>query len=329
MLVISVDAASPCSDAQTRAAAIATSTPFCSVSAAAPLAQPGDRIVVSPGTYAGTVSIPSGAPGDPVTLTASAPGVVLDAHGASLALKINAAHDVVVRGLAIRGGLDQAVWVGESTRITLDHVEIFKSHGPGLHVHDSSLVHLTSSTVDRNALAGIYETGADKSSLYRDDRVILNGHDPEVWHGSGIEVSGWRTTVSGCTIVGNGSSALYEHGVYVAAGASRWLITQTTIAASSGADVKAQGWGSITRSHLEPAHIGLWSQGTVSVDRTAIAGRFAVALVTRSGTLRVTRSLVSNTARAGRSLSIRGGRTTLSQTTTHGRVERTGGHLTG
>ncbi len=321
--VVHVSPAAGCSDAQTRAAAISSATPFCTVAAATALSQPGDRIVVAPGSYEGTVSVRSG-----TSIVAAAPGVTLDAHGASLALKVNAVHDVLVKGLTMRGGLDQAVWVGESRSIVLDHVEIAKSHGPGLHVHDSSLVQLTNSTVDRNAFAGIYETGADKSTLYRNDRIVQNGHDPEQWHGSGVEVSGWKTTITGCHILANGSSALYEHGVYIAAGASRWLVTQTTISGSSAADVKAGGWGSITRSHLETSRIGLWSQGSVTVSATAIAGHFAVSAVGRSGTLRVTGSLLSNSAKTGRSLSVRGGRTTLLRTTTHGRVEVTGGHLT-
>ncbi|SNT43803.1 Right handed beta helix region [Asanoa hainanensis] len=96
--------------------------PFCSISAAATEAEPGQTIVVGPGVYQESVSPPSGEPGRPITIKGYfGPGqrtTVATANG-NPSFVLSDAHDIVLDRIDISGANNPALVIDNSADVTV------------------------------------------------------------------------------------------------------------------------------------------------------------------------------------------------------------------
>jgi Right handed beta helix region len=316
---LSVAPSAGCSAAPARAQLLSGAR-ACTITAAERVARPGDRVWVAPGAYPPTRIAASGTAAAPINVVAAG-GVTIEGSNGGAALTISGVHDVAVRGIAVTGGAPQAVWINRSTRIGLVGVKVTAGYGHGIQVNSSTAITVAESKVLRNASAGIMETGADAHTLYQNDVVSGNGMGGSVYLGSGVQLAGRGARIVGCTITQNGTSNLYEHGVYVAASARGWRITGSTITRSSGSDVKAAGSaGVIATSSLGSARIGVYASGrSVTLKNDRIRGSFLDGVMVAGGDTLLSHTVVSNAAngwpRSATAAFVTGGRLTLSATT--------------
>jgi hypothetical protein len=292
-----VSAASGCAVTPTRTELVSGAW-ACTITAAEQVALPGDTVSVAAGTYPPTRITASGTEAAPIIVSAVPGSVLIDAAAGRNGLGISGIHDVQISGVDVRGGSAQAVWVNASQRVSLISVKVSESAVHGVQVNNSQAVAIVSSTIISNVSTGIMETGSDSGDIYSKDIVSGNGTGGPQYLGSGIEVGGTGTQISGCTITHNGVSKLYEHGVYVASDATGWRISGSTISGSSGADVKAGGAnGTIVSSTLGSARLGVYANGTgLTISHVHIRGSFLNGLVVAGGSTLLSHSVVSNDA---------------------------------
>ncbi|MFI7603567.1 hypothetical protein ACIBTV_00400 [Micromonospora sp. NPDC049366] len=103
--------------------------PYCTISAAAAVAQPGQTILVQPGSYTETVAVTrSGASGAPITFRAvngPAGHVQLGGSAGGHAFLLRGVHDVRVEGFSVRSsGTAEPVLVDGSTAVTVDTLTV-------------------------------------------------------------------------------------------------------------------------------------------------------------------------------------------------------------
>ncbi|MEV0985856.1 PKD domain-containing protein [Streptomyces sp. NPDC049949] len=123
----------------------AQAAPFCTISAAARVAGPGQTVRIGPGLYEEAVTVDrSGEPGKPITFTGDADHIY-DAH-LTKALTFSGAAHVVVRGLNATGG----VKVVRSADVELDRLEVSRGMLESLVVGEGA----TDVRVSRSRLKG-------------------------------------------------------------------------------------------------------------------------------------------------------------------------------
>ncbi|WP_441250427.1 PKD domain-containing protein [Kitasatospora sp. McL0602] len=211
-------AAATCSD---NAVAGSKATPFCTVSAAAAVAQAGQTVHIAPGFYAGDVHLTrSGTPGAPITFEgpdqrpnyltpyADLSGV----HG----LTLDGVHDVAVRHLVTKG-TEGAVVVTGSSKITLDDVSVAQDGG------------------DKGTHPGVLITGASSD-------VTLSHSQLSYTTGDAVAVA---QGVTGAVITTNLVNRAQGDGISVK-GATGTVITGNTVNHSNGPAVEISGAASAT-----------------------------------------------------------------------------------
>jgi hypothetical protein len=250
-----VDAANPaCSDAQDRAPDALM--PFCSVTRAAVVAQPGDTVHIAPGRYRGVVRPGrGGAPDAPIRFVADGPGVVLDAGGAANAVLLRGTGDVQFEGMEITGGVNHGVWV-EADRVRLSRVTVRANAGAGVQIKSGAATEIAASELRDNGRAGLLELAGGRDTRVADGVVAGNGRDGAPYNGDGIQLGGTGALIERTKIRGNGDSQ-YEHGVYTAAGSAGWLLRDNVLAANAGANVKAGGVGELRDNRITDGRWGL------------------------------------------------------------------------
>ncbi|MFJ7264530.1 PKD domain-containing protein [Streptomyces globosus] len=156
------NSSSSCSDGGSGSQAV----PFCSISAAAKVVAPGQTVRIKTGKlYDEAVTIDrSGAPGKPVSFVADGPEGRMAGLGAQ-PLTISGASHVVVRGLALTGGIR----VNRSADVQLDHISAHvRSRTEALVVGEAS----TDVRVSRGLFYGIrIEGGSQRTVLARNEIV--------------------------------------------------------------------------------------------------------------------------------------------------------------
>ena len=201
-------------------------------------------------------------------------GAVLDAAGARFALSLRDVADVVVRDLVLAGGTAQTVWVERTRGVALERVVVQGSAGAGLQLRDSTGFSLTASRVQDAASAGVMELTGVTDSSYADLVVTRNGRGGAAYNGDGLQLSGTRVAVRDVVTTDNGSSALYEHGLYVSAAARSVVLDGVRSSGNAGVAVKLGGSGSLQGSVLVDDRIALycgttdgagWTVGTTSL----------------------------------------------------------------
>ena len=186
------------------------------------------------------------------------PGAVLDAAGARFALSLRDVADVVVRDLVLAGGTAQTVWVERTRGVALERVVVQGSAGAGLQVRDSAGFSLTASRVQDAASAGVMELTGVTDSRYADLVVTRNGRGAAAYNGDGLQLSGTRVAVRDVVTTDNGSSALYEHGLYVSAAARSVVLDGVRSSGNAGVAVKLGGSGTLQGSVLVDDRIALY-----------------------------------------------------------------------
>ena len=96
--------------------------PYCTISAATAVAQPGQTIVVGPGTFRESVSPASGEPGKPITIKGYfGPGerTIVSSTDGKPAFVLSGAHDVVLDRIDLSGANTPSLIIDSSTDITV------------------------------------------------------------------------------------------------------------------------------------------------------------------------------------------------------------------
>ena len=185
-------------------------------------------------------------------------GAVLDAAGGRFALSLRDVADVGVSDLVLAGGTAQTVWVERTSGVSLTRVVVQGSAGSGVQVRDSTGFSLSASHVQDAASAGVMELTGVTDSRYAGLVVTRNGRGPAAYNGDGMQLSGTRVSVRDVVSTDNGSSALYEHGVYVSAAARAVSLVGVRSSGNTGVALKLGGSGTVEGSALVDDRIALY-----------------------------------------------------------------------
>ncbi len=186
------------------------------------------------------------------------PGAVLDAAGARFALSLRDLSAASVTDLALVGGTAQTVGVERTADVALERVVVQGSAGSGLQVRDSAGFALRASRVQDAASAGVMELTGVTGSSYSDLVVTRNGRGAAAYNGDGMQLSGTRVSVRDVEATENGSSATYEHGVYVSAAARGVTVSGLRSSGNAGVALKLGGSGTLEASALVDDRIALY-----------------------------------------------------------------------
>lgn len=185
-------------------------------------------------------------------------GAVLDAAGARFALSLRDVADVTVGDLVLSGGTAQSVWVERTRGVTLERVVVQGSAGSGVQLRDSTGFVLRSSRVQDAAAAGVMELTGVSDSRYEGLVVTRNGRGAAAYDGDGLQLSGTRVSVRDVVTTDNGSSPMYEHGLYVSSAARSVSLTGVRSSGNAGVAVKLGGSGTLEASALVDDRIALY-----------------------------------------------------------------------
>lgn len=273
-LLSALAAALPAAAAQARTVDLSTGAALTSALASA---APGDVLRLAPGTYRGTFRpTVSGTAASPIRLVAAAPGVVLDGGTAANTLKLISVGHWSLQGLTITGGASQAVWIESTQDVTLDGVTVTASPGVGVELKHTAGTTIQHATLTANGSAGVLELAGTTGTRILANDIERNGIGHATYNGDGIQLGGTGALVSGNTLVRNGDPGPYEHGVYTAAAATGWTLSDNTISDSGGADIKAQGSGTVAGNRLTNGMYGLVlasNPAPVQVTGNTLSGR--------------------------------------------------------
>ena len=174
--VIWVDNASGagCADA---AGSGAQAQPFCTIQAAANLAQPGQTVEVEPGVYNAENDITaSGTASAPITIEADAQEAPVAIGGVAHAFDVTGASNIVISGFQINGTTAEPILISGSSDVTVRRLTInnlFESeafHNDQIHVTgDSSGI-----DISQNTLAMSTTTAVQIDAGGSDDTVTTN-----------------------------------------------------------------------------------------------------------------------------------------------------------
>jgi hypothetical protein len=203
-----------CSDAS--AVSGTDATPFCTISAAEGVAQPGQTIMVEPGVYPPVIVSVSGTAGHPVRFegTAGATSTISGQSGAS-AFLVSGVHDVVVSGFATPQAAASTVpayeVTGGASSVVIDAGDITGITGhPAVSVDAASGV-----TVSRNWLSGsgaLVQVSSGASGVAVTGNTIQEtgaGSPVSITQAPGTDVTG-NTLVTECgpaISIGSGSAS--------------------------------------------------------------------------------------------------------------------------
>jgi hypothetical protein len=281
---------SACSDAPDRLGASSAATPWCSLTRAFAVAEPGDTVHVRPGRYVGSVrAARSGRPDAPITFLAEGPGVVVDASGASAAVKLVSVSDIALVGLTVTGAALQGVWTDGSQRIAMHSLTVEHNQGHGVQIMASVSVSVSDSVIRANRGAGIVEGRGTSGGRYTDNQIVSNGVDDQPYNGDGIQLAGKGSYVGRNFIHGNGTPGPFEHGIYSGPASEGYVIEANVLSGNAGSNVKAAGSNGIIRYNLlDSGRLGLVvsdNAAPVLAYYNVIFGRYQHAvLVTRGET---------------------------------------------
>ncbi len=179
--------------------------PFCSISAAAAVADAGDTVRVGAGTYREQVTAPSGvtfvAPRKSARLVgsdsfASAPGAggAVEASVRTYGFLIRGVHDVTVKGFTLRGQGGAGILVDASSDTVVRNVTVTGSASYGINVQGGTDDRVIGAHVRHSASIGIRLLDTT-SSMVNSSVSRSNGfHGISVQGGSGAHIAGNTTT---------------------------------------------------------------------------------------------------------------------------------------
>jgi parallel beta-helix repeat protein len=294
-----VDRASPaCSDTGSGTQTV----PYCSIAPAAKAAQPGQTVLVSPGTYAEQVSpARSGTAGSPVTYRAASGGAVVVTGGASgSGFKLSSRSWITIAGFTVKGSLGNGINLSSGSHLTITGNDVSGSGKPvsGYTKRGIYLSAVTDSVVSGNVTHGNTEAGIYLDASSARDTISANtsyGNARGYTRAApGIDVRGDDNTVVGNVTFGNEDTGLQfykgaqrnlvadnvtygngDHGIDDL-GATDQVITGNTVYDNVTAGINLEG-GSVGGSVYDNISVdnGVGSPRTKSdirVDAASIAG---------------------------------------------------------
>jgi Periplasmic copper-binding protein (NosD) len=205
--------------------------PFCTIGAAAAVAQPGQTVLVAAGNYPSLTITRSGAPGAPITFQAdtlpaaqpafvSPPSSISESPVTGSAITVSGANDIVVSGFT-EGDTEQspAIAVENSSDITINSAAATTVDAPAVQVSGTS----SSVTVSRSALtavsAPVVAAGSGTSGLTVTASTIVNNDafpGLQVTGSPGAVLTG-NTVVTDCaagiTLSGGSTGAVLENNI--------------------------------------------------------------------------------------------------------------------
>ena len=196
-------------------------------------------IRVDGGTYAGFSVTRSG-----LTIEATS-GELVTVSGGTTAISITAAN-TTVRGLRVTGASVQGIRVADTSDVKLSDLTVEANGGHGITIIRTARPEVRDSRIRSNSMAGIRELDGTIAGRYTNNVIADNGHDGDPYNGDGIVLQGSGGFVVGNTIVRNGDSDIYEHGIYASSVAVDYRIESNTLRDNSASGIKASGTGRVT-----------------------------------------------------------------------------------
>ena len=214
-------------------------SPWKTIGKAVSTAPSGSVIRVDGGSYASFSVTRSG-----LTIEATN-GELVTVSGGTTTITITAA-DTTIRGLRVTGASVQGIRVADTSDVTLSNVTVEANQGHGITIIRTARPAVRDSRIRSNSMAGIRELDGTIAGRYTNNVIADNGHDGEPYNGDGIVLQGSGGFVVGNTIVRNGDSDIYEHGIYASSVAVDYRIESNTIRDNAASGIKASGTGRVT-----------------------------------------------------------------------------------
>jgi hypothetical protein len=170
----------------TRNCGSGSASAYLTIAGAAAVVQPGDTVLIQPGTYAGGVTVDtSGTASAPIMFKAKSAGVVIEGSGAERdAFFITGADYIVVEGLTIQHATRAGVRIDDAHHVTVRNCTFANNGKWGLFTDFSDYTTVEDSeaygSVDEH---GIYISNSSDSPTIRGNRLHHN-------HGCGLHMNG-------------------------------------------------------------------------------------------------------------------------------------------
>ncbi len=157
--------------------------PFCTISQAAAVAQAGQTVLVSSGTYAENVIPPrSGTSGNPITFQA-APGATVTVTGATHGFTISSRNWITIQGFTVTGTTSSGIYLWNSSNITVSGNTVTASgqrvqgaSAVGIYVGMTSNSTISGNQVDNNSAQGIYLTQGSTGITVDSNEASFNAY---------------------------------------------------------------------------------------------------------------------------------------------------------
>jgi hypothetical protein len=211
------------------------SRPFCTISAAAAVAQPGQTVRVEPGTYVEDIAITrSGTSANPITFLAESSGTrVLVASLGQLPattpiFSIAHVHDVIIRGFQILAPTTAPGFlIDDSTDITVDQGEVQSGYQPAVRVTgESQSVVVSRVIVYTSRASGIeIDAGASHVDIAANQVDVTSAGGPAVLvtDASDVDITNntiLSTCMVGVDVTGTSSGISIENNIVESGGSS-------------------------------------------------------------------------------------------------------------
>ena len=188
--------------------------PFCTIIKAATVAAAGQTVLISTGTYSGTVSVAkSGTAGSPIVFQ-PAPGASVTIQGGNYGFSISGRSYVTVNGFTITGTVRNGISVSSSDHITISNNVVTKAGVPasgqvaaGIVLSGTTASTVTGNQADRNSDTGIYLTGGTTQTLVSYNEASLNARGYQR-NANGINVVAPNNMIIGNLLHDNEDSGL-------------------------------------------------------------------------------------------------------------------------
>ena len=197
--------------------------PFCTIAAAAKVAQAGDTVLVNAGTYAGTSVNPtnSGTAGNPITFAAN-PGVTINGGTRSFALSNR--NYITIRGFTITGTSSYGIFVSGGSNVTITgNTESFAgtpitSPAMGIYLSNLNGGLVQGNVTHDNSAHGIYLTGTTTGVTVAGNTSYHNAYQYQ------RNANGIDDIAPGNSIIGNVTYANEDTGINIYTGGNNALV---------------------------------------------------------------------------------------------------------
>lgn len=138
-------------------------TPFCTIAGALLVAQPGDTVLVEPGTYGGLVRITrDGTSSAPIVVSANGPVIVTSS---SYGFDLAGSAWVTVEGFTVNTTTYDGIRCTTCTNVLITGNTVKKANGKGISINSSSDVTLADNDVEDSRLSGIDVAGSTRITI--------------------------------------------------------------------------------------------------------------------------------------------------------------------